>query len=212
MQLTLENFCCWEKKTFTFQDHGATLISAPSGAGKTSILRAILFVLFNIGTKLVHYGKKKCSVTMQLETYTITRTKNPCRVIVQTDTCMYEDDAADAWIRDRFNEPPPVNFTLMNPSEKMYLFEKILFDTTRVPEFKQRIKQILKQREDTLNTLRMEYTVYQKQLDACTQYVRIPSHVIVHLNLSSVKYNTRNYSKSMNGMVVINVIDRLKVK
>ena len=46
LTLSLKNFRCWENKTFTFQDNGIVLISGISGKGKSTLLNAILFVIF----------------------------------------------------------------------------------------------------------------------------------------------------------------------
>ena len=57
MKLHLINFRCYEDKTFDFGELGVTLISGPSGVGKTTIMMAINFVLFGSGKKLQTHSK-----------------------------------------------------------------------------------------------------------------------------------------------------------
>ena len=56
MKLNLVNFGCYDKYTIEFNDASMNLISAPSGAGKTSLLRAIVFAIYGKGTKVVKDG------------------------------------------------------------------------------------------------------------------------------------------------------------
>ena len=98
MKITLKNFRCYENSSFDFGDQGLTLLSGPSGAGKTSIMLGIYFALFGTGTKLAMYGKTSCSVKLEFTSgfaggpsMVITRTKRPNRVVVQTDGNEYEE-------------------------------------------------------------------------------------------------------------------------
>ncbi len=60
IELKLKNFKCFENKHFIFKDE-MVLISAPSGSGKTSILSAIKFALWdleNFDKRRIMHGKK----------------------------------------------------------------------------------------------------------------------------------------------------------
>ena len=82
MKLHLRNFRCYEDKVFDFGESGVTLLSGPSGVGKSTIMLAIHFVLFGVGTKLPTHGKKSCSVELVLPDIKIVRSKGPVRLVV----------------------------------------------------------------------------------------------------------------------------------
>ena len=67
MKLKLINFKCYTEKTFEFDDNSFILISAPSGAGKSTILLAIQYVLYGIGSNVKYYGKTNCSVEFEYD-------------------------------------------------------------------------------------------------------------------------------------------------
>jgi len=73
MKLTLKNFRCYTNQTFEFDDDEITLISGPSGRGKTTILIAIQFALFG-ATKhkyLVSFNKTSCEVEIEYKNFKI---------------------------------------------------------------------------------------------------------------------------------------------
>ena len=90
IKLTLKNFKCYENKTFVF-DNGFVLIEGQSGTGKTSILQAIIFVLFGKGKNLKMNGKTSCSVNLEFEDINIFRSKNPNKLLVNS---VLENDEA----------------------------------------------------------------------------------------------------------------------
>lgn len=86
MKLILENFRCHDSKVFKFKDDMMNVITGINGSGKSTILEAILFVLYDI-RKPQTIGKKKCSVIMKHKDRTITRSKSPNILHVK-----YKDD------------------------------------------------------------------------------------------------------------------------
>ena len=157
MKITLKNFRCYENKTFDFGKDGIVLLSGPSGIGKTSILSAIYFSLFGVGTKIVSYGKTSCSVTLEFDGITIIRSKRPNRLIVND---IYEDDAAQNIINKKFGDTFETtgyisqnakdSFILMSPTEKLGFLEKFAFQDVNLHQIKKRCKDLIKERNEVL--------------------------------------------------------------
>ena len=158
MKITLKNFRCYENSTFDFGNQGLVLVSGPSGAGKSSIMLGIYFALFGTGNKLNMYGKTSCSVILEFDDMIISRTKKPNRLVVNH---IYEDDAAQSIIDKRFGESFKTtgyisqnsqnSFILMSPIEKLAFLEKFAFKDADISKLKKRCKDLIREREDTLN-------------------------------------------------------------
>ena len=98
MRLTLENFRCHSKATFEFPDEGLVQIAGKSGAGKTTILSAILYALFGKLTKPTSHGKTSCSVILEIDEFVIIRTSRPKRLILRVKDYEVEGDEAESLI------------------------------------------------------------------------------------------------------------------
>lgn len=160
MKITLCNFRCYENETFDFGENGIVLISGPSGIGKSTLMLAINFVLFDTGTKLVTIGKTSCSVTMEFDSMIITRSKKPNRLVITDNGNQYEDDAAQGIINKKFgnvfettgyiSQNARDSFVLMSPIEKLSFLEKFAFQDIDLVELKQKCKNLISERNDNL--------------------------------------------------------------
>lgn len=160
MKITLKNFRCYTNQTFDFGIDGIVLLSGPSGVGKTSILSGIYFALFGVGTKIVSYGKSSCSVILEFEKITITRTKRPNRLVLKDEKGEYEDNAAQSIINTKFGDTFKTtgyisqnaldSFIMMSPIDKLGFLEKFAFKDVNLTEIKKRCKDIIKTRHDSL--------------------------------------------------------------
>ena len=64
-KLELINFKSYINSTITFEENKLILLKGESGVGKTSIVKSLLFVLYNKGgRKIVNYNKNKCKVIL----------------------------------------------------------------------------------------------------------------------------------------------------
>lgn len=158
MKITLKNFRCYENKTFDFGENGLTLISGPSGAGKTSILLGIYFALFGKGVKVVKFGKRSCTVILNIYGIVVTRTKCPNRLVLLEDNIEYEDEAAQHIIDKKFgnifksaayiSQNSKDSFVMMTPIKKLDFIEQFAFKDTNLIQIKNKIKGIITERKD----------------------------------------------------------------
>ena len=162
MKLKLINFKCYTEKTFEFDDNSFILISAPSGAGKSTILLAIQYVLYGIGSNVKYYGKTNCSVEFEYDGMRIVRTKRK-RVVINDE---YEDEIAQSIINKKFGENFDVtsyiaqlslnSFILMNPTNKLEFLENFAFKDVNISDIKNKCKNLILQKNEELNK-----TMYQ---------------------------------------------------
>ena len=165
MKIHLYNFLCYEDKSFDFGNNGLVLVSGPSGAGKTTILKAIFFAFFGEGNKVQMYGKTNCKVELEFEDMKIIRTKKPNRLILN-DT--YEDNIAQEIINNKLGNTfktsgyiPQNNintFIMMSPTDKLLFLEQFAFKDINLTEIKNKCKiQINKTSDDlTAATSKLE--------------------------------------------------------
>jgi DNA repair exonuclease SbcCD ATPase subunit len=166
MRLILNNFGVWTDKTFEFPDTGLTLVTGPSGKGKTTIFRAINYALTGTGTKLPTLGEKRCTVTFEYKDMTITRTNTPCRVVVITGGVQYEGDEAQSIIYQNIGKNFEIagyihqkgenSFLGMTPSDKLRFLEKVAFSDVNIDEIKEKAKDLVSNSEIVLSTVQGE--------------------------------------------------------
>lgn len=166
MKITLNNFGVWSKKTFEFPDSGLTLISAPSGKGKTTIFRAIIYALTGEGTKLPTLGETKCSVTFEYQNLQITRTNRPARLKLVTPEGEFENEEAQTLIYQQVGKHFRVagyiqqkaenSFLGMAPAEKLRFLEQVAFSEVPMEEVKEKVKAKVSEAEHSLHSVQGE--------------------------------------------------------
>ena len=131
MKLKLTNFRCYSEKTFDFGENNLSLLSAPSGSGKSSILMGINFALFGLGNKIVSFGQSTSIVELTYDDLQITRKRKPNVLIVKNiiDGSTYLDDVAQSVIDKKFGtcfsitgymeQDASNSFIKMKPMEKL---------------------------------------------------------------------------------------------
>ena len=143
MKLTLKNFRCYTNQTFEFTDDDITLVSGPSGHGKTTILLAIQFALYGSTNHkyLVSHNKTSCEVILIYKNFRIKRTKRPNILNVEMNGKSYEDKEAQIVLNKYFGVTnSSVFFMDLSHLEKMEFLEKIVNANCDVKELKNKIK------------------------------------------------------------------------
>ena len=109
MKLILTNFRCYANETFVFEDDQCVLLWGDSGKGKTSIFKAIHFVLYGKEQKTTSFGAKSSKVELHLDNCVIVRTRTPNHLTVKitdeeddTKVSSLADAAAQAYINKRY--------------------------------------------------------------------------------------------------------------
>jgi len=175
----MNNFGCYISETFEFPDNGLTLISAPSGKGKSTIIKAILFVLFNIGKKLYTFGEKTLKVKLEINVngiiIKITRGKCPNRLILQRNKEIYEDIVAQNVINDLFGSNFPnvsfmdnrniyKSFLMMTPMDKLKFLENFAFENINLEEIKEKVQSQIREKSKEITDIKNNMIIEQKIL------------------------------------------------
>lgn len=157
MKIILKNFKCYSHKIFEFSDDIITLVSGPSGVGKSSICSAVLFVLFGVGNKLATHGHKNCSVELWYKDIHIIRQKCPNRLLVND---IHEDAIGQEiilkYFGDVFNtvgylsQDSTKSFIAMSPTEKLDFIEQFAFNGINLTDIKTKSKSHSKTLNDNL--------------------------------------------------------------
>jgi len=160
MKLTLKNFRCYTIQTFEFNDDTMTLISGPSGRGKTTILIGIQFALYGTTNHkyLISHNKTNCEVILEYKNFKVKRTKRPNILNVEFDGRKYEDKEAQIVLNKYFGIANSSIFFLdLSHFEKMEFLEKIVNTDCDVKELKLRIK-------DEISNLNKEVAILNGQI------------------------------------------------
>jgi DNA repair exonuclease SbcCD ATPase subunit len=150
MKLTLTNFRCYTKQTFEFDEKTTTLITGPSGHGKTTILLAIQFVLYGSTNQkfLVSYNKTSCEVVLEYTLrnikFIIKRTKRPniLNLALNNNSIKsnYEDKEAQVVINRYFGNRYATSFLDLSQLDKLQFLQEIANSDCDVQTLKSRIK------------------------------------------------------------------------
>jgi len=172
MKIRMKDFLCYSDSTFDFGESGVALLSGPSGAGKTSILRGIFFALFGEGNKLQACGSTSCRVELEFDGVKIIRTKRPNRLVVNE---VFEDESGQNFIDKMFGETFKISgyiqqnnlnsFILMSPIDKLAFLEKFAFRDVDLAKIKARCKAYITQTSDALVAVGSQLDMARKVLE-----------------------------------------------
>lgn len=150
LELSLNNFRCWESKSLSIPSSGICLINGKSGRGKSTILNAILYVISGKLKNITSINKKSTNVTIKIDNIKITRSRGPNRLSVEKDGKIYESDEAQSIINSIFgpefsntsyiDQDNEFSFVSLSPSDKMEFLEKLLLHNYDIEKIKDTIK------------------------------------------------------------------------
>ena len=183
MKLTLSNFRCFKDITIELPDNGTILLWGTSGIGKTTIFKAINFVLYGKEQKVVKHGEKKCKVQFQFKDITITRTKVPNHLTFkkeeidssgETNIREYSDDPAQKEIEKLFGkdflltgymaQKGTESFFNLSSNEKSSFLQKLSLKDFDVESIRKKTRDIIKQRKDKLLVNSTKYNMIKKDI------------------------------------------------
>ena len=172
LKLTLQNFRCFQNAIIEIPlSKGIILLNGNSGIGKTTVFKAIHFVLYNKEQKCITYGKKKCSVVFEFNNIIITRTKNPNHLTLLKDHITYEDISAQSIIYDLFGQHFLITsyiaqknlegFFNLSREQKSSFLQTIISNSYQTDNLKLQIKQDIKTTKDSYLQLNSKNQLYE---------------------------------------------------
>ena len=166
MKLKLENFRCFKNIELNFPNYGTILLWGNSGIGKTTIFKAINFVLYGKEQKIVKNGEKKCKVELIKDNFHIIRTKGPSHLTLLTESGKFEDDVAQSKIDDLFGKDFLLtgymaqkgleSFFYLSNVEKSAFLQKLSLKDVDVENIRRKTRDIIRDRKDKLISVSTE--------------------------------------------------------
>lgn len=209
MNITIENFKGIRNGSYSFTPNSTTLISGPSGIGKSSILEAISYVICNDNSRgLANVGSNgKIMVKLEItEKMTIVRTNKPKKVEVTIKNSegiekVYEDDLAQSYINNYFTmffkdvgylrQKGASSFLQKTCTEKMDFLRLWITNDATIASVKNRLKEYTKKIKDKIDQTNIDIQV-AKQL-----FLKIEEPITIENPIPSV-YNYNNFQKYKN--------------
>jgi DNA repair exonuclease SbcCD ATPase subunit len=175
MRIVLENFKCWSKNEFHFENGRINLLDGPSGRGKSSILEALAFAITGEGKNIKSYQAKTAKVTVEYNSLKIVRTKTPNSLYVKHGDKEYHDDVAQSIIDKHFtkyfsnvsyiSQNARNSFFKMTPAEKLAFIETFALD---IGDKKEKVHELVSNRKEVLKecTTKLQTTeeVFKKMM------------------------------------------------
>jgi len=184
MRLQLTNFRCFSKLDLTLPNDGTVILWGNSGIGKTSIFKAINFVLYGQEKKVVKHGEKRTQVDLHIDIFNLSlhltrKTNSSHFVLVKKDLStgletQYEDDSAQIEIDKLFgkdflltsymSQKGVESFFSLSNNEKSIFLQKLALKDFDVDELRSRVRVILRTRKDKLIAKQTESKLLKEQL------------------------------------------------
>jgi DNA repair exonuclease SbcCD ATPase subunit len=179
MKLVLNNFRCFKELALEFPENGTILLWGTSGIGKTTIFKAINFVLYGKEQKVVKHGEKKCKVELHFKDIVVTRTKVPNHLTLKkSNGDEYADEPAQKEIEKIFGrdflltsymaQKGTESFFNLSNNEKSSFLQKLSLKDFDVESIRRKTRDIIRERKDKLLVNSTQYKMIKKEFDSIT--------------------------------------------
>jgi DNA repair exonuclease SbcCD ATPase subunit len=184
MKLSLSNFRCFKDFTFEIpEDNGVLLLWGTSGIGKTTIFKAINFVLYGKEQKVTKHGEKKCKVIFEFKDIIITRTKCPNHLTFKrthdpfkNTSLELSDDSAQKEIEKIFGkdflltsymaQKSTESFFSLSSNDKSAFLHRLSIKDFDVDSIRKKTRELIKQRKEKLLINTTEQKVIKNMYDS----------------------------------------------
>lgn len=232
MHLIFENIRCYRgRHEWHFDNNGITLISGKSGAGKTSILIGINFIITNLKKNIISDGCNSARGELIYNNIKISRSKRPDHLKVypnwNNDQNIYiEDDQAQSFINNIFGpffesisyipQQYEKSFLYMDSSDKLKLLEKLSFpihSNFKPEDMKKKCSDKLKELNEqiiSLNGIKYELENNLNDNITCPNTVDKPIHDETYciVKLEELKYIETNHKKFLEELELKNILQK----
>lgn len=177
MKLFLSNFRCFKDFVFEIpEDNGVLLLWGTSGIGKTTIFKAINFVLYGKEQKVTKHGEKKCKVVFEFKDVIITRTKCPNHLTVKTPSIELSDEPAQKEIEKIFGkdflltsymaQKSTESFFSLSSNDKSAFLHRLSIKDFDVDSIRKKTRELIRQRKEKLLINTTEQRVVKNMYDS----------------------------------------------
>lgn len=178
MRIKLRNFRCHSDGDFVLPNKGLSLLSGESGAGKSTILQAIVYALYGNVRKPYTHGKTTCSVELEILGMKIIRTSRPTRLLVSYEDTEYEDESAQGIIDTvlDMNEPEFMassyiiqntdsSVLSMTPTEQKRFVQTLAFSDGIHTDYREKIQALMSEKKEGVTIYREKASLLESQYE-----------------------------------------------
>lgn len=201
MKLKVKNFKCFENFSINLPDHTMSLLSAPSGFGKSSILESIKFALWGSkDTDIIKIGKRKCEVDLELGDVKIYRCKPPNALVVNYQGV--EVEHAQEFLNTHFKKYE-MGFVDLNSQNRLKVFSQIAGDDPSLDDYLVKLKTLESEGKKEVAVMTREVEVLSKTLSALKEEEPVSEPTKPDIVLST-KTSTEALEKKLRDMYTSN--------